>query len=104
MVVDLADADPVDLLRRKPRLESLLGYAVRPRPRAVIAAVRAPRAEELTVYVGGDAGIPGARPELIGGYQPLYGCVQKADLRHRQIPEGGCGLAHGDAVELSTMW
>src|SRR5690606_2012790 len=85
VIGDLADADAVDLLRRQARLEPLLGCAVLPRPRAVVAAVSAPRAEQLTIDEAGDSGIAGARAELVGGYQPLYGGIEKANFRRCQI-------------------
>ena len=85
VLVALADAGAINLLRREPRLESLLRRAVEPGAGAVIAAVRAPDAAQLAVDVIRDVGVPGAGSEFIGRDQPLDGRVEKADFRLRQI-------------------
>src|SRR5258706_9919137 len=97
--VDLAYRDAVNLLRRKPRLETLLGRAVEPRPRAVLAPVHAPCAGELTIDVESHIGFFGPRSEVIGGYQPRNRGVYEADFRFSQI---AVSVRHADS--FSCQW
>jgi hypothetical protein len=47
--------------------------------------MRAPRTGQLTIDEAGDTGVFAARPELVGGYQPLDGRIEKANLRLCQV-------------------
>src|SRR5690606_28432990 len=96
VLVDLVDADAIDLLRHQARLESLLRGAFEPRAGAVVAPVRAPYAAQLAVDVARDAGIAGARTELVGRNEALDRRIQKTHLLRRQEPErvGNPGIRH----------
>src|SRR5687768_10937451 len=58
--------------------------------------MHAPHAAQLSVDVAAHAGCLRAGPELVGGYQPLDGRIQEANLLWRQIAVGiwNCGFRH----------
>src|SRR5262249_10915281 len=104
--VDLADGRAVDFARSEARLKTLVGRALGPRALPVVAAVRAPDAPQLAVYIGADTRFLRAGPQLIRRNQPRRRGVQKAHFRLRKIiealPRIRCFL-HGD-IPLLSFW
>ena len=94
VLIDLADCDAIDFLRRETRLVALLRRALQPRAAAIHAAVDAPAAGQLPVDVHHHARIASPWAQFIGGDQVLDGCFQKADLGLQQeIEEAAIGLS-----------
>ena len=79
VLVDLANRDAIDFLRREARLIALLRGALHPRAATIHTAVRAPGAGQLAVDVDDHAGITRPGAQLIAGYQLLDSGFEKAN-------------------------
>src|SRR4051794_30367463 len=88
VLVDLANRDAIDLLRRKSRLVALLRRALQPGAAAILTAVDAPGAGQCTVDIDHHTRIASPWAQLIGGNQMLDGCFEKANLGLQQIEIG----------------
>ena len=94
VLVDLADPDAIDLLRREARLVALLGRALEPRTAAVIAAVGAPGAGQLAIDVDHHAGIARARAQshrwVSAARRRLRESEPRAPANRRRKRRSGC--------------
>src|ERR1700687_5595560 len=88
VLVNLADRDAIDLLRRKARLVALLWCALQPGAAAILTAVDAPGACQCAVDIDHHTSIASPGTQLIGGDQMLDGGFQKANLGVQQIEIG----------------
>ena len=102
VLVDLANRDAVDFLWGEARLIALLRGALQPRAATIHAAVRAPGAGQLAVYVDDHAGITRSGAQLIGGNQMLDGGFEKANLGLQQIQIGSRDRIIGQGRLLSS--
>src|SRR5580704_6069218 len=85
VLVDLANRDAIDLLRREARVAALLRRALQPWAAAILTPVDAPGAGQLAVDIDHHARIANPRTQLIGGDQMLDGSLQKTNLGLQQI-------------------